>query len=297
MDEQKRASILGGLATDAGRQRDDFLDDAGRQFTRFVAANKRHLKELGGLVLIDDEPDYLFVSEEGTFRSRTRYQDDDGEWVSETEDIEDAADLVEVYNPADLYAAFVDAARDEAELEAEEESEAELEAEETDEMEATADQDEDQDEDEGDEAPGLDEDWLTPVPAPRDKDEAARVLYDLALTFQERSQLREAQLLDDFGLASENVAGVLGDAKIAEDEDERLWFRANGSFEGEVVPEEDENGDPVWQSLTSPDEMVQFYDPTDLFGDLAESLAEQHPHVAPELKDEPDGGGDVATDE
>ena len=66
-------------------------------------------------MLIDDEPDYLFVTEDGTFRSRTRYQDDDGEWVSETEEIENGAELVEIFNPADLYASFVDAAEAEAE--------------------------------------------------------------------------------------------------------------------------------------------------------------------------------------
>ena len=33
------------------------------------------------------------------------------------------------------------------------------------------------------------------------------------------------------------MADVLGDSKVVEDEDERLWFRATGAFEGEVVPE------------------------------------------------------------
>ena len=35
--------------------------------------------------------------------------------------------------------------------------------------------------------------------------------------------------------------------------------------------------------------MVQFYDPTDLFGDLAEALAEQFPDVAPELDGDDEG--------
>lgn len=287
MDEQKRASILDDLAADANRRRDEFLTDAGRSFVQFLDANKARLRELGGLVLIDDEPDYLFVSEEGKFRSRTRYQDDDGQWQSETEDVESGADLVEIFNPADLYAAFVDAAEDEA---APVEDEDEADEDEVDE--ALADELDDDLEDE--DAPGLDDRWVTPVPAPATREEAARQLYDLALTFQERSQLREGQLLDDFQLASGNLAGMLGDNKVADEEDERLWYRANGAFEGEVVPEEDENGEPIWQSLTSPDEMVQFYDPTDLFGDLAEALAEEHPYVAPELEGD---AGDGASDE
>jgi hypothetical protein len=35
--------------------------------------------------------------------------------------------------------------------------------------------------------------------------------------------------------------------------------------------------------LTNADELVEFYDPTDVFGDLADSLAEAYPSVAPEL--------------
>jgi hypothetical protein len=288
MDEQKRASNLDDLAADASRRRDEFLTDAGRSFVQFLDANKARLRDLGGLVLIDDEPDYLFVSEEGKFRSRTRYQDDDGQWQSETEDVESGADLVEIFNPADLYAAFVDAAEDEARPEEREDEAAEDEADEALDDEALDDDLED------DDAPGLDDEWVTPVPAPATREEAARQLYDLALTFQERSQLREGKLLDDFQLASGNLAGMLGDNKVADEEDERLWYRASGAFEGEVVPEEDENGEPIWQSLTSPDEMVQFYDPTDLFGDLAEALAEEHPHVAPELEGD---AGDGASDE
>ena len=287
MDEQKRTAALGDLADEAGRKRDAFLDDAGRQFVRFIDANKYRLRDLGGLVLIDDESDYLFVSEEGKFRSRTRFQDDDGEWVSETEDVESPADLVEIYNPADLYAAFADAAQDEAELEAaadeDEPAEAEEEVAEAAAEEAEADELEDE----------LDsdlDDWPIIVPTPRDKPDAARLLYDLSLTFQERSQLDQAQLLDDFGDSSAVLAEMLGDSKVLEDEDERLWFRATGAIEGEVVPEMDENGEPVWQTLTTADDFVQFYDPTDLFGDLAEAIAKAHPHVAPELEEE-DGEG------
>ncbi|MBA3235012.1 MAG: hypothetical protein H0T59_03325, partial [Chloroflexi bacterium] len=36
-------------------------------------------------------------------------------------------------------------------------------------------------------------------------------------------------------------------------------------------------------------EMVEFYDPTDVFGDLADALAEAFPAVAPELAGATDG--------
>ena len=56
-----------------------------------------------------------------------------------------------------------------------------------------------------------------------------------------------------------------------------------GNFRAEVIPE-DAAGE--WRMLTSVDELVEFYDPTDVFGDLADSLAEAFPTVAPELASE-----------
>ena len=44
-----------------------------------------------------------------------------------------------------------------------------------------------------------------------------------------------------------------------------------------------EDADGEWRVLTNADELVEFYDPTDVFGDLADSLAEAFPSVAPEL--------------
>lgn len=287
--DDKRASILEDLAVDAARRRDEFLADAGRQFVRFLDSNKSRLKDIGGLVLIDEEPDYLFISEEGTFRSRTRFQDENGTWVSETEDIEDGADLVEIFNPADLYAAFVDAA--ETEVAAEVEAEAPDEA--TEVIDGPA---EELPEAEGPSLYG----WLDRTPlAPRDQQDAARLMYDLALTFQEGSQFEQARLLDDFAEVAAPAAALLGESKFVEDEDERLWLRSNGVIEGEVVPErdEDDEGEPEWQPLTTSDDMVQFYDPTDIFGDLAEAIADSYPEVAPELAGDEVDGDDATSDE
>ena len=81
---------------------------------------------------------------------------------------------------------------------------------------------------------------------------------------------------------------------VLDDEDERLWFKANGSFEAEVVPaEEDEEptdsaGDGEWRRLSTPDELVEFYDPTDVFGDFAEALAEHFPAVDEDDEEEED---------
>ena len=143
------------------------------------------------------------------------------------------------------------------------------------------------------------DDWAAgrdDLSAPADASDAAHRLYDLALTFQERSQLSEARLIEQFEIASQNLAGALGDQLMLDDDDERLWFKSSGTFEAEVIPERDEDDadEGKWVSLLSPAELVQFYDPTDLFGDLAETLAEHYPDVAAE--DEiGDAEGDEAT--
>jgi hypothetical protein len=299
--DDKRASILEELAADAGRRRDDFLTDAGRQFVRFLEANRSRLKELGGLVLIDEEPDYLFISDQGTFRSRTRYQDEDGQWRSETEDIENGSELVEIFNPADLYAAFVDAAHAEIEspagaAEATDEEEGEADVDDAAAASAEAADLADEDEAEAEELYP----WLARTPlAPRDQQDAARLMYDLALTFQEGSQFEQARLIDDFADRAAPAAAMLGDSKFVDDEDERLWLRSTGAIEGEVVPERDDEaeGEPEWQPLTTSDDMVQFYDPTDLFGDLAEAIADSYPEVAPELADEDGEDSDRASND
>jgi hypothetical protein len=287
MDEQQKDALLGELATQAGIERASFLTDAGRQMVEFIDANRKRFKELGGLVLIDEDPEYLSITPEGTFRSRTRFRDDDGKWVSEMEEIDSGAELIEIYNPADLFAAFAEAARDEAGLDPEPTAAEDLLETAGVASEMGVEQDDD---------PDPDEDWIDHISTPTDKPEAARYLYDLALTFQERSQRSEANLLDDFQDAAEGLAGVLGDSKVLEDEDERLWFKGNGAFEAEVVPEYDEDGEPRWQALGTPEDMVQFYDPTDLFGDLAEAIAEEYPGVAPELEGEGESGDESDQD-
>jgi hypothetical protein len=124
-------------------------------------------------------------------------------------------------------------------------------------------------------------------------------MYDLALTFQEGSQYEQARLIDDFAERAAPAAAMLGDSKFVDDDDERLWLRSTGAIEGEVVPEADEEteGEPDWHPLVSSDEMVQFYDPTDLFGDLAEAIADTYPEVAPELADENGEAEDARNDD
>ena len=271
-----RNDLLGEIAADAALERSDFLVQSTDQLRRFLDRHKERIAAYGGLTLIDEEPDYLSIAPDLSFRSRSRFQDDlTGEWVSETEVIESAAELVELYNPADIFAAFADAAREAAGY-----GEAPTAADDMLEAAGIA----------PDETVALGEDpyaaaaddWAAGQPADsalEDDEAAARRLYDLALEFQERSQRSEARLLDEFEVAATTASGLLGDLVIVDDDDERLVLTGSGSFRAEVVPEE---ADGEWRTLSGPDELVEFYDPTDVFGDLADALAEAFPAVAPE---------------
>ena len=46
-----------------------------------------------------------------------------------------------------------------------------------------------------------------------------------------------------------------------------------------------EEADGEWRALSGADELVEFYDPTDVFGDLADALAEAFPAVSPDYED------------
>jgi hypothetical protein len=298
------SSALGELAADASLERTAFLASAGDQLKKFLDANRDRIKDVGGLVLIDEDPDYLSIAPDGTFRSRTRYQDEvTGEWQAETEIIESAAELVELYNPAEVLAAFAEAAREQAGLPAEPTA--------TDDMleaagvapEETVGVGVGEDEIADDGYAQAADEWARGQAAegpPETADEAARRLYDLALTFQERSQHSEARLIEQFEGVAQDLASVVGDLMILDDEDERLWLKRNGRFEAEVVPERDEeetSRDGDWRRLETPDAVVEFYDPTDVFGDLAEALADSFPGVAEDEVEEGDDVDEAETDE
>src|SRR5436190_2616091 len=288
-----RNDMLGELAADAALERADFIVQATDQLRAFLERHEDRVREIGGLTLIDEDPDYLAIAPDGSFRSRSRYLDEDtGEWVGETGVIESASELVELYNPADVYSAFAEASREAAGLRPEPTA--------TDELLDTAGVSPEESV-----APGLDgedpyagaaDKWAaTQVEEePADEDAAARRLYDLALSFQERSQRTEARLLEQFGDASEPLTAKVGDLIIVDDDDERLTLQSFGGFRAEVVPE-DSNGE--WRTLGTPDQLVEFYDPTDVFGDLADALAEAYPAVAPEEGEASEGAEDLVDGE
>ena len=269
--------LLGELASDAALERADFIRQSAEQLHRFLDHHRDRISTLGGLTLIDEEPDYLSIAPDLTFRSRSRYQDEaTGQWVSETEVIESASELVELYNPADIYAAFSEAAREAAGLPHEPTAEDEL-------LESAGISPEETITLGEDPYAAAADSWAAgqPISLTEDDDEsAARRLYDLALEYQERSQRNEARLLEEFESASAGLISVIGDLIIVDDDDERLTLTAGGTFRAEVIPEDSEE---TWRTLNGAEELVEFYDPTDVFGDLADALAEAFPAAAPDL--------------
>jgi transcription elongation factor Elf1 len=278
-----RNDLLAEMARDAALERSDFLVRAGEQLERFLQEQRERVKELGGLTLIDDDPDYLAIAPDGTFRSRSRvYDEATGEWQSETEIIETGGELVELYNPADVFQAFADAARNGVWTES------------------------DADSDGGDgsgsgiriDAPdlyaGAADSWAAgqpAVPDVDDEDSAAAALYELALDFQERSQRAEAGLVEQFENAASPLMSHLGPIVIVDDLDEHLELVGPG-FRGRVIPE----GESGWTELATGEAIVRFYDPTDVFGDLADAVAEAYPAVTDD-DDENDEDDDLGDDE
>jgi hypothetical protein len=281
--DTSRNDLLGEIAADAALERSDFLVQSTDQFRRFLDANKGRIDALGGLTLIDEDPDYLSIAPDLTFRSRTRYIDDlTGEWQSETEVIETAAEIVELYNPADLYTAFAEAARDAAGLGAEPTAAPDL-------LESAGIGIDETVPSGADPYAAAADDWAAGQPAPLDADDdelAAQRLYDLALEYQERSQRAESRLLEQFEEAAGLLTARIGDLIVNDDDDERLTLTSTGAFSAEVLTEEENE----WKRLNGADELVEYYDPTDVFGDLADALAEAYPSIAPEL------GGEAAAD-
>ncbi len=296
-----RNQALGEIAADAALERTDFLVKAADQLRRFLDANAGRIEDVGGLILIDDDPDYLAVAPDGTFRSRTRYQDDQGEWVSETEVIESPSELVELYNPAEVFAAFAEAARAAAGM-GEEPTGAEdlMEVAGVAPGETVAEEGYAVAADEGTYAAAADA-WAATnaEEPPADTDEAAARLYDLALSFQERSQDAEAKLIEQFEASARPLASRLGDLMVIDDEDERLTLTSEGRLVAEVVAEDEEDR---WRNLDSATDLVEFYDPTDVFGDIADALADAFPTAIGEGdedgedSDDDADGGDEADD-
>ena len=262
---------------------------------KFLDRHRERIAALGGLTLIDDDPDYLSIAPDLTFRSRSRYSTTDtGEWVSETEVIETASELVELYNPADDLRrvrrgrprgrrAWPPSRRDRRParrppaIPPEETFGCGI----------------------GDDPyAGAADSWAAGQPAiargADDEEGAAAALYDLALDYQERSQRSEARLLEQFeerGRARRRPARRPDHRRRR-----RRAAVARRRPAGSGPRSSRRTATASGATLGGPDELVEFYDPTDVFGDLADALAEAFPAVAPDLEDEADGADEAEGD-
>ena len=296
--QTRRNALLADMGREASLERSDFLVRAGEQLQRFVTSHASRIRALGGITLIDDDDDYLAIAPDGSFRSRSRVFDEaKGDWITETEVIETAAELAELYNPADVLQAFADA--DDSRIGAKDDLAA---------VETAGATDGDGAEAGaavatgaaakakgagGDPYAAAADTWAAgqpDVPTVSSEAGAAAALYDLALEFQERSQRAESGLIESFENAASGLLSRVGTVVVVDDDDEHLALGVGG-FRARVVPE----GESGWRELSEPEDIVQFYDPTDVFGDLAEAIAEAYPDVEGEGSgpdDEPSDGDD-----
>lgn len=105
---------------------------------------------------------------------------------------------------------------------------------------------------------------------------AAGALHDLALVWRERSLDAEDGLFEEFNRAAASLARTLGEFTIVDDDDEQLIVDADGQLRARVL----DRSTGAWRELDAPDELVESYDPTDVFADLADALAEAFPTLA-----------------
>jgi hypothetical protein len=269
-----RISALRELANEAELERRDFLYEATEQLRRFFDANRERLREMGQVKLVDNEQDYLLYHPvDETFTTRLTYQDPaDGEWYDEEQIVDAFSEIVELYNPGDILAWFMEAARDPADHL--------IAADELEEQERLVD--------EGDEAApaGSGDDWQRGLSDEQRQTLAVQRLWQLADAYRHQMQTQQKQVLREFVANAEEVLAVTSDLTLLEEETDVLVLRSDGRFEtsldlsdlggGSASPD-----DAHRPGLTVTDGKViaDYYDPTDVLGWVTEALAERYPTV------------------
>jgi hypothetical protein len=266
-----RIVALRELAGEAELERRDFLYEATEQLRRFLDANRERLREIGPIILVDDEQDHLvYHPENETWTTRLTYQDPaDHEWYDEEQVVEAVSEVVELYNPADVFAWLVSAARDPA---------GHL---------VPADKLE---EHETPPAPEADEDgeddWQSGLPPAQRETLAAQRLWQLADAYRSQISEQQTQILREFVANAEEVLGITGDLALAEDADDTLVLRADGRFETSLDMSELPSGaaardEPHRPGLTVVDArtVAEFYDPADVLSWVTDALNDRYPHV------------------
>jgi hypothetical protein len=261
-----RIVALREVAGEAELERRDFLYEATEQLRRFLDSNRERLREIGRIKLVDDEQDYLLYHPvDDTWTTRLTYQDPaDSEWYDQEQVVETISELVELYNPADIFAWLIEASRDAPahlmpadELAREEEL-----------VEGTGD------------------DWQADLPPSQQETLAAQRLWQLADAYRTQLATAQAQHLREFSANAEEVLRRTGDLTLLDEPEDMLILRADGRYETsldlsdrpqEVVTtaEARRAGLAVTEART----IAAFYDPADVLHWVTEALAERYPAV------------------
>jgi hypothetical protein len=261
-----RISALRELAQEAEMERRDFVYEATEQLRRFIDANRERLREIGPIKLVDDDQDYLLYHPvDGTWTTRLTYQDPaDNEWYDEEQVVEAFSEVVELYNPADIFAWFMDAARDPVNhlLPADE-----LAAQE-------------------DVSDSGDEDWQAGLPPTQQETLAAQRLWQLADAYRSQIGDQQKQILREFASNAEEVLARTGDLALLEEVDDILVLRADGRFETSLDLADLPSGSAlsldahrVGLTVTDARVVAEFYDPSDVLQWVTDALNERFPAV------------------
>jgi hypothetical protein len=263
-----RITALRELAQEAELERRDFLYEATEQLRRFVDSNRERLREIGPIKLVDDDQDYLFYQPvDETWTTRLTYQDPaDNEWYDEEQVIDSFAEIAELYNPADIFGWFLQAARDPVnhlvaadELAAAEEP-------------APAE-------------PG-EEDWQAGLPPTQQETIAAQRLWQLADAFRGQIGEQQKQILREFASNAEDVLARTGDLLLLDETDDTLLLRSDGRFETSLDLSDLPAGSALNMesrraglTVTEARVIADFYDPSDVLQWVTDALTERFPAV------------------
>ncbi len=262
-----RLVALRELAAEAELERRDFLYEATEQLRRFLDQNRERLREIGPIKLVDDDQDYLLYHPvDETWTTRLTYQDPaDNEWYDQEQLVDTISELVELYNPADIFAWLMEASKD---------APAHLIA--ADEL---AREEELIDPDEAD-------DWQADLPPNQQETLAAQRLWQLADAYRAQLGAAQGQILREFSANAEEVLRRTGDLSLLDETEDILVLRADGRFETsldlsdrprDVLTEIEARRSGL--AVTEAKVIAEFYDPADVLHWVHEALAERYPAV------------------
>lgn len=262
-----RIVALRELANESELERRDFLYESTEQLRRFFDGQRARLREIGPIKLVDNEQDYLLYHPvDETWTTRLTYQDPaDNEWYDEEQVVDSFSEVVELYNPADIYAWLLEAARDPVNH-----------------LVAA-------DELAGEEQPlnaGDDEDWQTELPNSQQETLAAQRLWQLADAYRAQIGTQQKQVLWEFVSNAEEVLARTGDLLLLDEPEDQLVLRVDGRFEtsldlsdlegrGQTDIEARRTGLTVTDART----IADYYDPSDVLQWVTDTLSERYPAV------------------